>query len=178
MREIQVILVDEDDTAIGVGEKIEVHKKGLLHRAFSLFHFNENGDMLLQKRAASKYHSPGLWTNACCSHPLPDETLEGAVIRRTKEELGMDIWEPKKVFEFTYRAKLEGGMIEHEYDHVFISRNNAIPIPNPAEVSDVKFATIASIVEGVKRHPEEYTAWFKIALPKLQSVLEREKTLL
>ncbi len=115
----EVILVNELDEAIGSMEKMEAHEKALLHRAFSVFLFNKNGEMLLQKRAATKYHSPSLWTNACCSHPMPGETTEQAALRRLKEELGFTT-NVQKAFHFTYKAVFDNGLTDHEFDHVFV----------------------------------------------------------
>src|ERR1700744_2758864 len=115
----EVILVDEADVQLGTMEKIEAHRKALLHRAFSVFIFNSKGEMLLQQRAAEKYHSPGLWTNACCSHPRPGEETQAAAMRRLMEELGFTL-ELEKIFDFTYRSEFENGLTEFEFDHVFV----------------------------------------------------------
>src|SRR5687768_14610065 len=134
----QVILVDNDDNAIGTMEKMEAHQKGCLHRAFSVILYNSQGDMLIQKRSAAKYHSAGLWTNACCSHPLPGENIKDATRRRLKEELGIDVSTEFR-YKFIYKANLDGGLIEHELDHVFTGLFDGRPHINEDEVSDWKF---------------------------------------
>ena len=164
----RVILVDENDKERGSEEKIEAHKTGKLHRAFSIFVFNSKGEMLLQQRALHKYHSGGLWANACCSHPRLGETLEEAVHRRLKEEMGFDC-ELKEIFSFIYKAKV-GTLTEHELDHVFIGRYNGDVHFNPDEVGGYKWVTIESLRKDVQTHPELYTEWFKIALEKTLTI--------
>lgn len=164
-----VVLVDEKDQEIGQMEKMEAHEKGLLHRAFSVFLFNAKGEMLLQQRAKSKYHSPLLWTNTCCSHPRVKESNSEAAHRRLDEEMGMTS-EMKHAFHFLYHVKLDKGLTEHELDHVFIGHTNNLPIINPEEVEAYKFIDIPSLIQDVKIHPENYTEWFKICL---EEVLER-----
>jgi isopentenyl-diphosphate delta-isomerase len=166
----RVILVDENDTKIGDEEKIEAHKAGKLHRAFSVFTFNSKGEMLLQRRAAHKYHSGGLWTNACCSHPRLGEPVEEAVHRRLKEEMGFDC-ELKKIFHFIYKAEL-GDLTEHEFDHVFVGKFDEPVNPDPEEVDGYRWVPLASLKEDIKAHPENYTEWFKIALEKVVSHYE------
>ena len=136
-----VILVDEADREIGTMEKLEAHQKGLLHRAFSILIFNSKGEMLIQKRAQSKYHSGGLWTNACCSHPLPNEDIEIAVKRRLKFEMGIEIT-PIFSYKFTYRTALDRDLIEYEVDHVFKGIYDGHPTINKDEVEDLKFCTL------------------------------------
>ena len=160
----EVILVNEQDEPIGVMEKMEAHEKALLHRAFSVFLFNKNGDMLLQQRALSKYHSPGLWTNACCSHPAPGESNEEAALRRLGEELGI-ITPVKKAFHFTYKAEFDNGLTEHEFDHVFIGVFDDDLLLNPEEVASVSYKSIDVIEQELEQFPDQYTAWFKIAFP-------------
>ena len=145
---------------------MEAHQKGLLHRAFSIFIFNDQGDMLLQQRAASKYHSPNLWTNACCSHPLPDENLEDAIHRRLIEELGFDT-SLKKAFDFTYKTAFDNGLTEHEFDHVYTGIYNGAIDSNPEEVMDHCYLPVPLIREKLLSEPHLYTAWFKIAFPKV-----------
>ena len=164
----EVILVDERDSAIGTMEKMEAHEKGLLHRAFSVFLFNDNGEMLLQRRALEKYHSPGLWTNTCCSHPMQNEPVEMAANRRLMEEMGMQCT-LTKAFDFIYRAELENNMIEHEFDHVFIGLTNQIPSINIAEVCEWKWAPLYDVYIDVQINPSRYTEWFKIALPEVMA---------
>lgn len=167
MHEEFVILVNERDEAQGTMEKMEAHRKGLLHRAFSVFIFNELGEMLIHRRAESKYHSGGLWTNACCSHPRADETLEEAAHRRLMEEMGFDC-DIMPQFRFTYEAKLDQGLTEHELDHVFFGTFNGDPQPNPDEVSAWKYVPMPALKSDILAHPDRYTEWFKIALQEIE----------
>lgn len=160
----EVILVNEQDEPIGVMEKMEAHEKALLHRAFSVFLFSKKGDMLLQQRALSKYHSPGLWTNACCSHPAPGESNEEAALRRLGEELGI-VTPVKKAFHFTYKAEFDNGLTEHEFDHVFIGVFDDALNLNPDEVASVSYKRMDLIEQELEQFPDQYTAWFKIAFP-------------
>jgi len=162
----QVILVDEQDNEIGSMEKIEAHEKALLHRAFSIFIFNEEGEMMLQQRALSKYHSPGLWTNTCCSHPRPGESLEEATGRRIVEEMGFSC-EMKEVFDFIYEAPFDDGLTEHELDHVFVGMYNEDPEINAEEVAGWMWIDVDELLSEVKENPENYTVWFKIALAEM-----------
>jgi isopentenyl-diphosphate delta-isomerase len=163
----QVILVNENDEQIGVMEKIAAHEKALLHRAFSIFIFNSDGLMLLQKRAASKYHSPGLWTNACCSHPMPGEATDIAAIRRLYEELGF-ITPIKKAFHFTYQAPFDNGLTEYEFDHVFVGAYDGEVQPDPHEVDTCRYVHPDDIEKEITANPASYTPWFLIAFPKLK----------
>lgn len=158
-----VILVDEQDNVLGEMEKMEAHEKGLLHRAFSILLFNSKGELLLQKRSKNKYHSGGLWTNTCCSHPLPTETLQEATRRKLKQEMGIDA-AMKFAYSFLYKTALDKNLIEHELDHVFIGTFNGVPSINPEEVEDWKFVTIDWLRKDVATHPENYTRWFQIIL--------------
>ena len=160
----EVVLVDEHDNQVGVMEKIEAHREGKLHRAFSVFIFNDKGEMLLQQRAFNKYHSAGLWTNACCSHPKPNETIYEAPIRRLKEELGFET-PLEKLFDFTYKASFENGLTENEFDHVFSGIYNGEININKAEVQEVCYRSVAEIESNLKSHPQKFTEWFKIAFP-------------
>lgn len=173
----EVILVDADDVAIGTMEKIEAHQKGLLHRAFSILLVNERGEMLLQQRALEKYHSPGLWTNACCSHPRPNETNLDAANRRLQEELGMSVY-LNEIFQFTYHAELEHGLSEHEIDHVFFGITNENPSINLAEVMSYKWISLSELILDINVHPEKYTAWFNLLmvdhLSSIQNALKNE----
>ena len=162
----QLILVDEHDEAIGVEEKITAHLNGALHRAFSIFIFNSVGHLLLQKRASTKYHSKGLWSNTCCGHPRPGESLEEASRRRLREEMGFDC-EVQKIFEFIYHASLEDGLSEYEYDHVLIGRFDGNPTPNRDEVDDWKWAELTTLRLDMKAHPDKYTCWFAISFDEL-----------
>jgi isopentenyl-diphosphate delta-isomerase len=162
----QVILVDNQDNQIGLMEKMEAHEKALLHRAFSVFLFNTKGEMLLQRRAFTKYHSGGLWTNACCSHPRPGETNLQAANRRTFEELGI---RPniKHAFSFTYKAAFDNGLTEHEFDHVFVGTYEGPIEPNPEEVSEYCYKSIADIRLQMQQDPHHFTEWFKIAFDEV-----------
>ncbi|MBG9375646.1 isopentenyl-diphosphate Delta-isomerase [Panacibacter sp. DH6] len=161
-----VILVNDNDEQVGVMEKMEVHQKALLHRAFSVFIFNEDGQMLLQQRAAKKYHSPKLWTNACCSHPRPGEPTEKAAQRRLREELGFHT-ELEKTFEFIYNAPFDNGLTEYEYDHVFTGFYEGDIKPNPAEVLDYCYMSMDEIAVSLQNYPHKYTVWFGIAFPRI-----------
>ncbi len=157
----KVILVDKNNKELGFEEKLEAHKKGLLHRAFSIFVFNQNGELLLQQRDKNKYHSGGLWTNTVCSHPKPDESYEKAVHRRLKEEMGFDC-ELKKVGCFTYRAEFDNGLTENEYDCVFMGIYDSKDIyPDKKEVEDYKWIKAEELIVDTKKHPKKYTPWFK-----------------
>lgn len=168
MNNSKVILVDVNDTPIGVVDKLEAHQKGELHRAFSIFIINENGEMLLQRRALNKYHSGGLWSNACCSHPSPEEATYDAAKRRLKEELGFEA-PIEKIFDFVYLAKFENGLTEHEFDHVFIGVYNGSINFNKDEVSEIAFRSFTSIKLALLESPESFTAWFHIAFPKVEA---------
>ena len=157
----QVILVDQQDNPIGLMEKIEAHEKALLHRAFSVFVFNDKNELMLQQRAAEKYHSPLLWTNTCCSHQRDGESNIEAGKRRLQEEMGFSC-ELEEVFSFIYKAPFDNGLTEHEYDHVMIGRFNDEPIVNPEEVASYKWMPLEEVKNDIENHPEEYTAWFKI----------------
>lgn len=159
-------MVDEYDNEIGLMEKMEAHQKAFLHRAFSVFIFNGNGEMLLQQRAFSKYHSGGLWTNACCSHPRAGETTLSAAQRRLKEELGFDA-PIHEVFAFIYKAAFENGLAEHEFDHVFTGIFEGNIHFNKEEVADVKYMAVEDVKQSMQQQPELYTAWFHIAFEKM-----------
>ncbi len=162
----QVILVDENDVSTGVMEKMEAHKKAILHRAFSVFIFNSKGEMLLQQRAIDKYHSGGLWTNSCCSHPRPGEDTLAAASRRLKEEMGFEA-PLKKVFDFTYMASFENGLTEHEFDHVFVGHHDEAVEPNEKEVNSYAYHSMDTIEVMLQTQPDQFTAWFHIAFPKV-----------
>src|ERR1700733_15003891 len=140
----EVILVDETDTPLGKMEKMEAHRKALLHRAFSVFIFNSKGEMLLQRRAPGKYHSGGLWTNACCSHPRPGEETSQAAKRRLFEELGFTT-PLEKIFDFTYKSEFDNGLTEHEYDHVYVGQYDQGVYPNQEEVCEYMFLSATAI---------------------------------
>lgn len=163
----QVILVDENDNVTGSMEKMDAHRKGVLHRAFSVFIFNSKSEMLIQQRAIFKYHSGGLWSNACCSHPNPGEETKPAAERRLEEEMG--IRTPlRKIFDFTYAASFENGLTENEFDHVFTGTYDGIIKANPEEVNDYCFKPIKELGELIIMEPGNYTEWFKIAFPKIE----------
>ncbi|MFI5148183.1 MAG: isopentenyl-diphosphate Delta-isomerase [Bacteroidia bacterium] len=159
----KVILVDESDKAIGEMDKLEVHQKGLLHRAFSIFIFNDAGLLLLQCRADEKYHSGGLWTNTCCGHPQPGEETAAGAVRRLQEETGI-VTELRKKFSFIYHAPLEQNLFEHEYDHVFTGICNREPLLNKEEASAYRWISLSDLKKEMKDYPERFTAWFKIAI--------------
>ena len=154
-------------------EKMEAHEKGLLHRAFSIFIFNAKGEMLLQQRSLSKYHSGGLWTNACCSHPSPGEETAASAIKRLNEELGFQT-SIEKVFDFIYKAGFDNGLTEHEFDHVFIGRYDGCVNSCPEEVMEVSYNTMEEIRSSIQTNPGQYTAWFKIAFPLLEDWLTKQ----
>ncbi len=158
-----VILVDEHDRETGIMPKLEAHEKGMLHRAFSVFIFNSRGEMLLQQRALGKYHSGGLWTNSCCSHPRHGESVIDAANRRLMEEMGMKC-ELTEKFSFVYKAAMEHGLTEYEYDHVLIGVTDVIPTVNLSEVSDYKYVTKEGLKYDIAVLPEDYTEWFKICI--------------
>lgn len=161
-----VVLVDKKNNQIGTEDKLEAHKNGgRLHRAFSIFIFNSEGELLLQKRAPEKYHSEGLWTNTCCSHPNPGEDLKEAVERRLQEEMGFQC-EVKKIFDFIYKAKFEE-LTEKEFDNVLIGRSDQEPEPNPEEVLEWKWMKMEEIKEDLKKNPKKYTPWFQICFSKV-----------
>ena len=165
-----VVLVSEKDEVLGKMEKMQAHQNGLLHRAFSVFLFNDKGEMLLQKRADGKYHSPGKWTNACCSHPRMEETYAEAAKRRLKEELGIDAQIHEK-FHFIYKADVGKDLWEHELDYVFTGNYQKEFNLNPEEVSEVRFISMENLEKEMKKNPENFTEWFKIILEEYKQHL-------
>ncbi|WP_437372280.1 isopentenyl-diphosphate Delta-isomerase [Maribacter litoralis] len=165
MKEEQVILVNENNEQIGTMPKMEAHEKALLHRAFSVFIANDNGDIMLQQRAESKYHSPLLWTNTCCSHQRVGESNIEAGKRRLQEEMGFQT-ELKELFSFIYKAPFDNGLTEHEYDHVMLGSYNAEPNINKDEVEAWKWMSPEAVKEDISKNPNAYTAWFKIIFDK------------
>ncbi|MES2277165.1 MAG: isopentenyl-diphosphate Delta-isomerase [Bacteroidota bacterium] len=163
-----VILIDEDDEVIGTMEKMEAHLKGHLHRAFSVFIFNTKGQLLLQQRATHKYHSGGKWTNTCCSHPRPGEDTFAAANRRLAEEMGLQCT-LHPVFTFTYRATVEEGLIEHEYDHVFFGVSDELPVTDADEVAAYRYLDMASLELDLKAKPSAYTEWLKICFDRVKN---------
>lgn len=165
-QEEKVILVNEKDRAIGVAEKIKAHREGRLHRAFSIFIFNAEGKLLIQRRTTTKYHSGNLWTNTCCGHPRPGEPLLKAAHRRLKEEMGFTC-ELKEVFSFIYEATLDNHLYEKEFDHVMIGRFDGDPGPDPAEASDWQWIDLKRLRKKIQKNPDDYTPWLKIAIDKM-----------
>ena len=158
-----VILVDELDSQLGLMEKMQAHTEGKLHRAVSVFIFNSKKELVLQKRAAGKYHSPGLWTNTCCTHPQDGEAPRTAATRRLKEEMGMAC-NLEKAFSFVYKAALDQQLTEYEYDHVFVGITDDVPIPEASEVNDWRYIALEALVTEMRYNPEKYTEWFKICV--------------
>lgn len=171
--ENNIILVNENDEPIGASEKLEAHQLGKLHRAFSIFIFNSKGELLLQKRASSKYHSGGLWSNTCCSHPRVNEDTLSAAHRRLQEEMGLDC-DLKEVHRFVYKIKFDNGLTEYEYDHVLVGKSDEAPKLNLEEVEDWKWVKLSQLCEDVKNNPENFTSWLKICLNDvLSKILEQ-----
>lgn len=164
--EEMLILVDERDNPLGTGEKMDVHRRGLLHRCFSIFVFDTSGRVMMQKRAESKYHSGGLWTNTCCGHPRAGEDIADAAHRRLFEEMGFDC-ELDAVFTFIYRAQLDQGLTEHEFDHVFVGTFESAISPNPEEADGYDWERVPRVLEDMRARPERYTVWSIIAFGKL-----------
>lgn len=161
-----VVLVDEKDTRLGTEEKLKAHKDGKLHRAISIFVFNDKDELLIQRRALEKYHCGGIWANTVCSHPRDGESYEAAAHRRLREEMGFDC-ELTKLFCFTYKAEFDNGLTEHEYDCVFAGDWNGTPKPDPNEIMDFKWISIDDLKEDIRLNPEKYAAWIKIALDRV-----------
>lgn len=159
----RVILVDESDRELGSSEKLAAHRAGALHRAFSIFIFDADKRLLLQKRAQTKYHSAGLWSNTACGHPRPGERTQAAAHRRLREEMRFDC-ALQPAFQFLYRAEVAGGLVEHEYDHVFVGEFNDEPVPDGAEVAAWRWLRMDELARDLQRRPEAYTDWLRIAL--------------
>lgn len=169
----EVILVDERDREIGRAEKMQAHREGRLHRAFSIFVFNDAGLLLLQKRAAAKYHSGGLWSNTCCGHPRPGETVAAAARRRLREELNFAC-ELREVSQFLYRVEFDNQLIEHEFDHVLIGRFSGEPVPEPSEVDDWRWCEVEELRRDLCARPGAYTYWLRLALAENLLTATRE----
>ena len=165
-----VVLVNESDDEIGFMEKMEAHEKAILHRAFSVFLFNSRNEFLLQRRALGKYHSPGLWTNSCCSHPRRNESSIDAAKRRLMEEMGMQC-DIREIFSFLYKADVGQGLTEHEFDHVFVGFTDDCPIINPEEVDDWKYLSLDELKLQMNADPEQFTVWFRIAFAQVENFL-------
>ena len=164
--EEQVILVDQDDQPLGIIAKMEAHSLGLLHRAFSIFIFNSDGELLLQQRALDKYHSGGKWTNTCCSHPKPFEDTEKAAHRRLSEEMGMEC-ELEYGFNFIYKAAFENELTEYEFDHVYFGKSDYLPVVNKNEVASFKYMSLENLALNLNENPDHYTAWLKICFDRI-----------
>ncbi len=168
-----VILVDKADNELGLMEKMQAHEQGVLHRAFSVFIFNSKGEMLLQQRAFGKYHSPGLWTNTCCSHPRHGESNSDAASRRLSEEMGMQC-DIQELFHFIYKADVGQGLTEHELDHVFIGTSDMTPDINPEEVADFRYVDMQTLRDDIVKKPGDYTVWFKIAFEEVDNYFKNK----
>lgn len=167
----KVILVDEHDKETGFMEKIEAHQKALLHRAFSVFVFNSSNEMLLQQRTLNKYHSGGLWTNSCCSHPRPGEDTADAAARRLKEEMGFET-PVRKIFDFTYKTAFTNGLTEHEFDHVFVGYYDGAVAPDVQEVKSYVWKPVEEISEALQKDASQFTEWFRIAFPMIREWMD------
>ena len=170
----KVILVDKNDSEVGLMEKMEAHEKAVLHRAFSVFIFNSEGNLMLQQRALHKYHSPGLWTNTVCSHPRSGDKTADAAHRRIVEEMGFDS-DFEEAFSFLYKADVGQNLTEHEFDHVFIGKSDKQPNINPDEVASWKYVDLDWLVKDIEERPDDYTVWFKIALAEVISHFNKLK---
>lgn len=172
MKEELVILVDENDNKVGLMPKMEAHEKAVLHRAFSVFIFNDNKELMLQQRAAHKYHSPELWTNTCCSHQRDGESNVDAGMRRLEEEMGFSVSLEEKT-SFIYKAPFDNGLTEHELDHILVGSYNDMPKINPDEVASWKWMTLEDVKQDILISPDQYTAWFKIIFDKFYTYLQQ-----
>jgi len=170
--EEQVILVDENDRAYGVAEKMLAHREAKLHRAFSIFVTNSQGELLLQKRSKSKYHSGGLWTNTCCSHPRPGEETLAAANRRLQEEMGFEC-QLREIFSFVYQIELDRDLFEHEFDHVLIGQYDGEPVLNPLEAEDWQWMSIQNLSQDIQSNPDLYTFWLRECFDRFKAALER-----
>jgi isopentenyl-diphosphate delta-isomerase len=167
---MDVVLVDENDKELGLEEKLEAHKKGKLHRAFSVFVFNSKKELLMQKRASEKYHSSGVWTNTCCSHPGKGEDVKKEAEKRLKEEMGFSCNLEKK-FGFIYRAVLDNSFIEHEYDYVFFGKYDKNPNPNKSEVDDWRWVSLKELKRDIEKNPKKYSPWLRIIIDDVASLI-------
>lgn len=169
----QVILVDQSDRPLGIAEKMAAHQQGLLHRAFSIFVLNSRGQLLLQKRASSKYHSGGLWTNTCCSHPRPTESVLEAAHRRLNEEMGFTC-SLTEIFSFIYHAPLDQGLIEYEFDHVLLGSYDGLPVLNPVEAEAWQWQDLTSLKQDLLDHPDLYTYWLRACFEQFYEHLSKK----
>lgn len=166
------MIVNTNGVSVGTMDKMAAHRLGMLHRAFSVFIFNSKGQLLLQQRALDKYHSGGLWTNTCCSHPKLGESNANAAYRRLQEEMGIEC-QLTELFQFTYRHEFENGLIENEFDHVFMGVTNELPLPNPVEVAAFRYVDTDLLLSELAEQPQLYTAWFKICLEQVLEAYEQ-----
>lgn len=171
MEDIKVVLVDENDSEIGLMNKNDAHRKGYLHRAVSVFIINSRGEWLLQQRSLNKYHSAGLWTNTCCSHPLPGESNVDAATRRLNEEMGIENCALTHLFTFTYNEELANGLIEHEFDHVFLGVCDQNPVINEMEVRSYKFVNYQELKKDITANSEQYTVWFRKIYDRVKQLI-------
>lgn len=174
MNQPSVILVNERDEPIGLMEKMEAHRQGALHRAFSVFIFDTKGKLLLQQRSGSKYHGAYLWTNTCCSHPYPGEAVREAATRRLEEEMGMHA-DIEEIFCFTYSTPVENGLIEHEYDHVFAGVYEGLIAPDENEVAAYAYTSLEDVKRALEKQPGQFTTWFRLAFPRVESWWRQEQ---
>jgi isopentenyl-diphosphate delta-isomerase len=172
--EEHVVLVNEQDGALGTMGKLEAHRKGALHRALSIFVLNDRGEVLMHQRAHGKYHSGGLWTNTCCSHPRAGEDVKAASSRRLFEEMGIRC-ELEHAFTFLYRAEVGNGLVEHELDHVFIGKHEGPAHPDPLEVNNVAWISVPQLDAALRERPQEFTAWVKLCWPRVKEHLQRRE---
>ena len=169
-----LILVDENDNEIGLMEKLSVHQSGRLHRAFSVFIFNSKGELLLQQRADDKYHSGGLWTNTCCSHPVNGEEIKSTIKKRLKEEMGIEC-ETNFQFSFIYKTEFGNGLTEHELDHVYFGKSDELPVPDILEAKDWKYVDLGQLQKSIEQNPLDYSYWLKICLPEVIKKVDQQK---
>lgn len=168
----EIVLVNESDEINGFENKWTVHQKGLLHRAFSIFIFNSEGELLIQQRAINKYHSGGLWSNTCCSHPAKGEQMQDAVNRRLREEMQMEC-KTKYIFKFKYQFHFANGLTEYEIDHVYFGKSDTLPQPDATEVMNWKYISLEALSQSIKEFPESYSEWLKICLPEVKKQVEK-----
>jgi isopentenyl-diphosphate Delta-isomerase len=176
MPEEQVVLVNDKDDKIGLMDKMQAHIDAVLHRAFSVFVFNSNDELLLQQRALTKYHTPGLWTNTCCSHPRDGESPEQAARRRLMEEMGMEC-KLNKAFDFIYKADVGQGLTEHEFDHVFVGYSDVLPVINKNEVEAYRYVSLENVRNEMQANPHEFTVWFRIAFDRVEAFFNDNRTI-